>query len=114
MTRRGWLAGSAAMGAALVAACGGPTGADTAQVSGAPSLKGLEKEYLALPPPPANRKVVLDSLVLLRALPKVRGMNDIYEPAFTQTLNRAYAGEITATEAARLIDEKATPLIKKG
>jgi len=213
MTRRGWLAGSAAMGAALVAACGGPTGANTAQESGgpiklepgeggtpqpafqtgqvamqtmavgsigpvaqaaqfpwdvtfipkgktgqranyagtllygvstaskqpdaawsllkticgtygvglhvqaqigAPSLKGLEKEYLALPPPPANRKVVLDSLVLLRALPKVRGMNDIYEPAFTQTLNRAYAGEITATEAARLIDEKATPLIKKG
>jgi multiple sugar transport system substrate-binding protein len=80
---------------------------------GAPSIKGLEKEYLALPPPPANRKVVLDTLPLLRALPKVRGMNDIYEPAFTQTLNRAYAGEITATEAARLIDEKATPLIKK-
>ena len=80
---------------------------------GAPSLRGLEKEYLALPPPPANRRVVLDTLPLLRALPKVRGMNDIYEPAFTQNLNRAYAGEITATEAARLIDEKATPLIKK-
>jgi hypothetical protein len=57
--------------------------------------------------------VVLDTLPLLRALPKVRGMNDIYEPAFTQNLNRAYTGEITATEAARLIDEKATPLIKK-
>ena len=81
---------------------------------GAPSLKGLEKEYLALPPPPANRKVVLDTLPLLKALPKVRGMNDIYEPAFTQTLNRAYSGEISATEAVRLIDEKATPLIKKG
>ena len=81
---------------------------------GAPSLKGLEKEYMALPPPPANRKVVLDTLPQLKALPKVRGMNDIYEPAFGQTLNRAYSGEITATEAARLIDEKATPLIKKG
>lgn len=81
---------------------------------GAPSLKGLEKEYLALPPPPANRKVVLDTLALLRALPKVRGMNDIYVPAFTQNLDRAYSGEITATEAARLIDEKATPLIKKS
>jgi len=80
---------------------------------GAPSLKGLEREYLALQPPPANRKVVLDTLPLLRALPKVRGMNDIYEPIFTQTLNRAYTGEITATEAARIIDEKATPLIKK-
>ena len=59
-------------------------------------------------------EVVLDTLALLRALPKVRGMNDIYEPTFTQNLNYAYAGEITATEAARLIDEKATPLIKKG
>jgi len=63
---------------------------------------------------PGHVEVVLDTLALLRALPKVRGMNDIYEPAFTQNLNRAYAGEITATEAARLIDEKATPLIKKG
>lgn len=80
---------------------------------GAPSIKGLEKDYLALPPPPANRKVVLDTLPLLRALPKVRGMNDIYEPVFTATLNRMYTGEITATEAARTIDEKATPLIKK-
>jgi multiple sugar transport system substrate-binding protein len=80
---------------------------------GAPSLRGLEKEYLALPPPPGNRKVVLDTLPLLRALPKVRGMNEIYEPAFTENLNRAYSGEITATEAARLIDEKATPLIRK-
>ncbi|HEU5316333.1 MAG TPA: sugar ABC transporter substrate-binding protein [Chloroflexota bacterium] len=80
---------------------------------GAPSIKGLEKDYLAMPPP-ANRKVVLDTLPLLRALPKVRGMNDIYEPAFTTNLNRAYAGEITATDAARLIDEKATPLIKKS
>ena len=49
----------------------------------------------------------------LKALPKVRGMNDIYAPAFTTNLNRAFTGEITATEAARLIDEKATPLIKK-
>jgi hypothetical protein len=40
-------------------------------------------------------------------------MNDIYDPAFTENLNRAYSGEVTATEAARLIDEKATPLIKK-
>ena len=57
--------------------------------------------------------MVLDTLPLLRALPKVRGMNDIYAPVFTTILNRAYTGEITATEAARMIDEKATPLIKK-
>jgi hypothetical protein len=79
---------------------------------GAPALKGLEKEYQALPPPPANRKAVLDTLPLLRALPKVRGMNDIYSDVFTTTLNEAYKGAITATEAATLIDQKATPLIK--
>lgn len=79
---------------------------------GAPALKGLEKELQALPPPPANRKAVLDTLPLLRALPKVRGMNDIYSDVFTATLNEAYKGAITATEAATLIDQKATPLIK--
>jgi multiple sugar transport system substrate-binding protein len=81
---------------------------------GAPSIKGLEKDYLAMAPPPANRKVVLDTLAQLKALPKVRGMNDIYEPVFSQTLNKVYSGELTATEGARQIDEKATPLIKKG
>ena len=81
---------------------------------GAPSIKGLEKDYLAMPPPPVNRKVVLDTLPQLRALPKVAGMNDIYGPVFTETLNKVYSGELTATEGARQIDEKATPLIKKG
>jgi multiple sugar transport system substrate-binding protein len=79
---------------------------------GAPILKGMEKDYLALPPPPENRKAVIDTIPTLRALPKVRGMNDIYSDVFTDTLNRAYRGDITATEAARIIDEKATALIK--
>ena len=78
----------------------------------APAMKGLEKDYLALPAPPANRKVVVDTLPLLRALPKVRGMNDIM-PIFRETLGRAFSGEITAAEAARVIDQQATLLIKK-
>jgi multiple sugar transport system substrate-binding protein len=80
---------------------------------GAPALKGMDREYQTLPPPPANRKAVLDTLPLLRALPKVRGMNDIYADVFTQTLNEAWRGEVSATEAARIIDERATALIKK-
>ena len=80
---------------------------------GAPIMKGMDKEYLALPPPPVNRKAVLDNIPLLRALPKVRGMNDIYGPVFTTYLADAFAGKIATTEAAKQIDDKVPALIQK-
>ncbi len=80
---------------------------------GAPVIKGLEKDYLALPPPPANRKVVLDTLPSLRALPKSLRMNDMYSPIFSKLMGDAFAGRISATEAARQIDEQATALLQQ-
>jgi hypothetical protein len=71
------------------------------------------KEHLALAPPPANRKAVPDTPPLPLAQPEVCQMNDVSRPAFTRSRNRASSGGITATDSARLIDEQATPPIRR-
>ena len=76
------------------------------QQIGAPVHKDLEKEYTQMPPPPANRKAVLDTLPTLRALPKTLKMMEIYAPVFTTVLNDIWSGKVSATDGARDIDSK--------
>lgn len=80
---------------------------------GAPVLKGLEKSYLELPPPPDNRKVVIDALPNLKALPKAVRMMEIYEPVFTKVMAEAFAGTMSATEAAHQIDSQVAAILGK-
>ena len=80
---------------------------------GAPVLKGLEKSYLELPPPPANRKAVIDSLPNLKALPKTLKMMEIYDPVYTKFMGEAFAGRMSPGEAARQIDDQVAAILKK-
>jgi multiple sugar transport system substrate-binding protein len=80
---------------------------------GAPVLKGLEKDYLNLPPPPVNRKVVIDSLPNLKALPKTLHMMDIYDPVFTKNMADAFAGKVSPGEAAKQIDDQVAAILAK-
>jgi multiple sugar transport system substrate-binding protein len=81
------------------------------QQIGAPVLKDLEKEYMQMAPPPANRKAVVDSLPTLKALPKTLKMMDIYAPVFTTILADIWSGKVSATEGCRDIDAKVTAIL---
>jgi multiple sugar transport system substrate-binding protein len=74
------------------------------QQIGAPVHKDLEKEYALIPPPPANRKAVTDTLPTLKALPKTVKMMDIYAPVFTTVLADMWAGKVSPTDGCRDID----------
>ena len=81
----------------------------TAQL-GAPVHKDLEKDYLALPPPPANRKAVVDSVPFLKAnprSPKVPSAFAVWDMIFPDILN----GKITPKEGCQRFDHQAGPIL---
>ncbi len=80
---------------------------------GAPVLKGLDKTYLELPPPPNNRKAVTDSIQYLKALPKTLKMMEIYDPVYTKQMADAFAGKVSPGEAARQIDSQVAAILAK-
>ncbi|HEV2124923.1 MAG TPA: sugar ABC transporter substrate-binding protein [Chloroflexota bacterium] len=80
---------------------------------GAPVHRELEKEYQQLPPPPANRKAVTDTLPHLKGLPKTVKMMEIYTPVFSETLTAIFRGTISATEGCRQIDERVAGIFGK-
>ena len=81
------------------------------QQIGAPVHKDLEKEYTLIPPPPANRKAVIDTLPTLKALPKTVKMMEIYVPVFSTVLNDIWSGKVSATEGVRDIDAKVAAVL---
>jgi multiple sugar transport system substrate-binding protein len=81
------------------------------QQIGAPVHKDLEKEYVQIPPPPANRKAVIDTLPTLKALPKTLKMMEIYNPVFGTVLTDIWSGKVSATDGARDIDQKVAAIL---
>ena len=82
----------------------------TAQL-GAPLHKDLEKEYLALPPPPANRKAVVDTQATLKGSPrspKVPVAFAAFDAIFPDILN----GKISPTEGCAKIDQQMTAALQ--
>ena len=72
---------------------------------GVPPLVSLAKQdYLQLPPPPANRRAVVDGIATLRALPKMPAMLELYSQVYGAELGNIYSGKRTARDAAVDID----------
>ena len=72
---------------------------------GAPLHKDLEKDYLALPPPPANRKAVVDSQPFLKGSPrspKIPAAYAVFDAIFPDIL----AGKVSPTEGCQKIDQQ--------
>jgi multiple sugar transport system substrate-binding protein len=92
--------------------CGVPgQGTFVRQQIGAPVHKDLENQYIAMPPPPANRKAVIDTLPTLKALPKTLKMMDIYAPVFTTVLAEIWSGNVSATDGCRDIDARVAAIL---
>jgi multiple sugar transport system substrate-binding protein len=79
--------------------------------AGAPATKLLEKDYVALPAPPANRKIVIDGLANLRAMPKSPKITQIRVPIIEAVFKDAFSGKISPAEAARQIDDRAAAVL---
>ena len=78
----------------------------TAQL-GSPIHKDLEKEYMALPPPPANRKAVVDSQAFLKGSPRSPKVPAAYA-AFDAIFPDILAGKVSPTEGCQRIDQQMT------
>ena len=82
----------------------------TAQL-GSPLHKDLEKDYLALPPPPANRKAIVDSQPFLRGNPRSPKVNAAYlafDAIFPDVLN----GKLSPTEGCQRMDQQMTAALQ--
>lgn len=87
--------------------CGAPGQRRFVQAQrGAPVHKELEKDYLALPASPANRKAVIDMVPFLKALPKSPKVANAYT-VYTDLFN----GKFAAREACQKIDEQVNPIL---
>jgi ABC-type glycerol-3-phosphate transport system substrate-binding protein len=72
---------------------------------GVPPLTSLAKQdYLQMPPPPANRRAVVDAVATLRALPKMPAMLELYNQVYGTELTNIYSGKRTARDAAADVD----------
>jgi hypothetical protein len=74
---------------------------------GIPPLVSLARqEYPQVPPPPANRRAVVDALATLRPLPKVPAMLELYNQVYGVELGKIFGGQRTAQDAAPEIDRQ--------
>lgn len=81
----------------------------TAQL-GAPVHKDLEKDYLALPPPPANRKAVIEAVPTVKSNPRspnVPPAFDVFNSIFPDIL----AGKISPKDGCQKIDDQVNPIL---
>lgn len=77
---------------------------------GSPLHKELEKDYLALPPPPANRKAVVDSQPFVKGnprSPKVPAAYAVFDAIFPDIL----AGKVSPTEGCQRIDQQISAVL---
>jgi multiple sugar transport system substrate-binding protein len=73
--------------------------------SGVPTHLGMAGgEYAKLPPPPGNRKAVVETLTHLRVLPKVPTMLDLYAPVYGANLMAIYTGDKSVRDGCVAID----------
>lgn len=78
-----------------------------------PHLRLAAEDYMRLPPPPVNRKAVVDTIKHLRALPKSPNMLEMYYDIFGANLTATYKGEKTAKEACQQIETAVNALLQR-
>jgi multiple sugar transport system substrate-binding protein len=80
-----------------------------------PPHKGLAAtEYMQLQTPPANRRVLVNMLDVLRALPKAPFMLETYNQVYGVQLNNIYDGKVPAREGCRAIDDQIAEFLRRS
>ena len=83
--------------------------------AGLPPHRGLAAtEYLQLTTPPTNRRAMVKTLDVLRALPKAPFMLETYYQVYGAQLNGIYDGKVGAREACTAIDDQVSEYLRRA
>jgi len=81
---------------------------------GLPPIQKLATvDFMALPPPPANRKAIVDMVGYGRSMPNFPRMMEVYTPVYGKWLQQAMVGTITPEEACTQIDNAINGVIAR-
>lgn len=79
---------------------------------GLPPIQKLATvDFMALPPPPANRKAIVDMVGYGRSMPNFPKMMEVYTPVYGKWLQQAMVGAVTPEEACTQIDNAINAVI---